>query len=144
MGMTIIVRTVARLLFPFTFLFGSYIVVHGHVLPGGGFPGGVIIAASVVMILLAYGIEHAEAKIGFVRAEVFSSIGGLAIVSLGILGLLLGAHFLQNVFPAGELGQLFSAGILPLLYLAVGVKVTAGIILIFYAMTRAPEVEGEE
>lgn len=142
-GMTIIVRTIARLLFPFTFLLGVYIVLHGHLTPGGGFPGGVIIAASVVMLLLAYGIERAEAKIGFERAEVFESIGGLAIVILGFLGLVLGTFFLQNVFPVGELGQLFSAGNLPLLYLGVGIKVTAGIILIFYAMTRLLKVEGE-
>ena len=140
-GMTIIVRTIARLLFPFTFLLGVYIVLHGHITPGGGFPGGVIIAASVVMLLLAYGIERAEAKVSFLRAEVLESIGGLAIVFIGLVGLLLGIAFLENVFPKGTLGNLFSAGNLPLLYLAVGIKVTAGIILIFYAMTRFREEE---
>ncbi len=141
-GMTVIVRTIARLLFPFTFLFGAYIVLHGHLTPGGGFPGGVIIAASVVMLLLAFGIERAETRVSFLQAEVLESIGGLAIVVLGLLGLLLGVAFLQNKFPMGELGQLFSAGNLPLLYLGVGIKVAAGIILIFYAMLFA--FRGEE
>ncbi|MBA7594145.1 MAG: sodium:proton antiporter [Hadesarchaea archaeon] len=136
-GMTVIVRTITRLLFPFTFLFGAYIVLHGHLTPGGGFPGGVIIAASVVMLLLAYGIERAETKVSFLQAEVLESIGGLAIVVLGLLSLLLGVAFLQNKFPLGELGQLFSAGNLPLLYLGVGIKVAAGILLIFYAMLFA-------
>jgi len=141
-GMTVIVRTIARLLFPFTFLFGAYIVIHGHLTPGGGFPGGVIIAASIVMLILAYGIERTQKKVGFLHAEVLESVGGIAIVVLGLFGLLLGISFLQNVFPIGELGQLFSAGNLPLLYLGVGVKVTAGIILIFYAMLFA--FRGEE
>lgn len=141
-GMTVIVRTIARLLFPFTLLFGAYIVLHGHLTPGGGFPGGVIIAASVVMLLLAFGIERAETRVSFLQAEVLESIGGLAIVVLGLLGLLLGVAFLQNKFPMGELGQLFSAGNLPLLYLGVGIKVAAGIILIFYAMLFA--FRGEE
>lgn len=141
-GMTVIVQTIARLLFPFTFLFGAYIVLHGHLTPGGGFPGGVIIAASIVMLILAYGIERAQKKVGFLHAEVLESVGGIAIVILGLFGLLLGISFLQNVFPLGELGQLFSAGNLPLLYLGVGVKVTAGIILIFYAMLFA--FRGEE
>ncbi|KUO40666.1 MAG: hypothetical protein AVW06_02240 [Hadesarchaea archaeon DG-33-1] len=141
-GMTVIVRTIARLLFPFTLLFGIYIVLHGHLTPGGGFPGGVIIAASVVMLLLAYGIKRAETKVSFLQAEVLESIGGLAIVVLGLLGLLLGVAFLQNEFPLGGLGQLFSAGNLPLLYLGVGIKVAAGIILIFYAMLFA--FRGEE
>ncbi|MDI6883986.1 MAG: MnhB domain-containing protein [Hadesarchaea archaeon] len=136
-GMTVIVRTIARLLFPFTFLFGVYVVIHGHLTPGGGFPGGVIIAGSVVMLLLAYGIERAQKRVGVLQAEVLESIGGLTIAILGVLGLLVGVNFLQNVFPTGELGQLFSAGNLPLLYLGVGVKVTAGILLIFYAMLFA-------
>lgn len=133
-GMTLIVRTLARLLFPFTFLFGVYVVVHGHLTPGGGFPGGVIIAASFIMLILAYGIERVQQRIGFTRTEVLESIGGLAIAILGLFGILMGVAFLQNVFPLGELGQLFSGGSLPLLYLGVGVKVTAGILLIFYAM----------
>ncbi|HID60888.1 MAG TPA: sodium:proton antiporter [Hadesarchaea archaeon] len=133
-GMSPIVRTTARLLFPFTFLFGAYVVIHGHLTPGGGFPGGVIIAASFVMLVLAYGIERAQERVGFTRAEVLESIGGLTIAILGLFGLLAGVAFLQNVFPLGEFGRLFSGGNLPLLYLAVGVKVTAGILLIFYAM----------
>jgi multicomponent Na+:H+ antiporter subunit B len=136
-GMTVIVRTIARLLFPFIFLFGTYIVLHGHLTPGGGFPGGVIIAASVLMLILAYGIERAQKRVGFLHAEVLESAGGLAIVVLGLFGLLLGAFFLQNVFPLGGLGDLFSGGNLPLLYFGVGIKVAAGIILIFYAMLFA-------
>ena len=145
-GMTLIVRTIARLLFPFTLLFGVYIVIHGHLTPGGGFSGGVIMAASTVMILLAYGIERAEARLSFLRAEVFESVGGIVIVCIGIFGLLFGTWFLQSapVFPLGGLGKVFSAGNLPLLYLAVGVKATAGIVLIFYAMTRVLRVGEEE
>ena len=145
-GMTIIVRTISRLLFPFIFLFGIYTILHGHLTPGGGFPGGVIIAASIVMLLLAYGIERAESKISFLRAEVLESMGGLAIVVIGLIGLIFGMYFLRNapVFPLGWSGQLFSAGNLPLLYIAVGIKVTAGIVLIFYAMSRVlKEEEGE-
>jgi multicomponent Na+:H+ antiporter subunit B len=133
-GMTVIVRTIARLLFPFMFLFGVYVVIHGHLTPGGGFPGGVIIAASVLMLILAYGIDYIHERMGFSHAEVLESIGGITIVVLGILGLLLGVFFLQNVFPLGRLGELFSAGNLSLLYLGVGIKVAAGIILIFYTL----------
>lgn len=136
-GMTVIVRTISRLLFPFVVLFGIYVVVHGHLTPGGGFPGGVIIAAAVVMLLLAYGIKRAQKKVSFLHAEVLEGIGGITIVVLGLLGILFATYFLQNVFPVGGLGQLFSAGSLPLLYLGVGIKVAAGILLIFYAMLIA-------
>jgi multicomponent Na+:H+ antiporter subunit B len=133
-GMTVIVRTIARLLFPFTFLFGAYVVAHGHLTPGGGFPGGVIIAASVVMLILAYGMDWIQGRVGFKHAEVMESAGLVAIFVIGLLGFLLGSFFLQNVLPMGRLGQLFSGGDLPLLYLAVGIEVAAGIFLIFYAM----------
>ena len=133
-GMTIIVRTIARLLFPFMFLFGAYVVAHGHLTPGGGFPGGVIIAASVVMLILAYGTDWIQGRVGFTHAEALESVGLVTIFVIGLLGFLLGSYFLQNVFPMGEPGQLFSGGELPLLYLAVGIEVAAGIFLIFYAM----------
>jgi len=143
-GMTIIVRTIARLLFPFMFLFGAYVVVHGHLTPGGGFPGGVIIAASFVMLILAYGIEQTQKRMSFVNAEVLDTIGGVTLAIIGLLGLFVsGGFFLQNVFPLGELGRLFSSGNLPLLYLGVGIKVTAGILLIFYAMLFASRGENE-
>lgn len=140
-GMTVIVRTIARLLFPFSVLFGIYIVAHGHLTPGGGFPGGVIIAASALMLVLAYGIEHAQNRVSILHAEVLESLGAIIIVSLGISGLIFGIYFLQNVFPLGSLGQIFSAGNLGLLYAGVGIKVAAGILLIFYAMLVGPRGE---
>jgi len=140
-GMTVIVRTVCRLLFPFMFLFGAYVVVHGHLTPGGGFPGGVIIAASVVMLLLAYGFERAQRVVGALHAEVAESIGGLVLVGLGLLGVVISMAFLENVLPLGTLGELFSAGNLPVLNIGVGIKVAAGLVTIFYAMLGLRGVE---
>lgn len=142
-GMTVIVRTIARLLFPVMFLFGAYIVVHGHLTPGGGFPGGVIMAASFVMLFLAYGTEKVRKQTVFTRAKVLEGVGGITIIIIGVMGLLLGAFFLQNVFLLGGLGQLFSGGNLPLLYLGVGMEVAAGIFLIFSAMLFASKGEKE-
>jgi len=135
-GMTIIVRTISRLLFPFMFLFGIYVIIHGHLTPGGGFQGGVILAASGIMLLLAYGIERAQAKVNLLQAELAESLGGLIIVGLGLLGVVLSIAFLKNVLPFGELGHVFSAGNLPVLNISVSIKVAAGLLTIFYAMLR--------
>ncbi len=140
-GMTVIVRTISRLLFPFMFLFGIYIVVHGQLTPGGGFQGGVVLAASVITLLLAYGIERAQAKVNVLQAELAESLGGLILVGLGLLGVVLGLNFFKNVLPFGGLGQVFSAGNLPVFNLGVGIKVAAGLLTIFYAMLR---LQGEE
>lgn len=133
-GMSLIVRTVARLLFPFMFLLGVYIMIHGHLTPGGGFPGGVIMGASVVMLILSYGYEQTQETVNSLEAEISESIGSLIIVGLGLFGVILGTFFLQNILPLGELGELFSAGNLPVLNIGVGIKVAAGFVTIFYAM----------
>lgn len=141
-GMTTIVRTISRLLFPFMFLFGVYVLIHGHLTPGGGFQGGVIIAASFVMLWLAYGLEQMPIGFKLFRTEVLEAIGGLTIVMVGVVGLVVGAGILGHVLPLGTLGNLFSGGNLPLLNISVGIKVAAGLILIFYAMLR--KIAGEE
>ena len=136
-GMTVIVKTISRIVFPFTFLFGVYIIFHGHLTPGGGFPGGVIIAASVAMLILAYGLKQIQQNMNVLHAEALDTLGSMTIAVVGILGLLFGAYFLQNVFPLGGLGQLFSGGNFLWLYIGVGIKVAAGLLLILYAMLLA-------
>ncbi|MBU3958757.1 MAG: hypothetical protein KKE91_02725, partial [Candidatus Omnitrophica bacterium] len=54
-GMTLIVKTITRLTVGLILLYGIYIVLHGHLTPGGGFAGGVIIALSFVHLMLAFG-----------------------------------------------------------------------------------------
>lgn len=140
-GMTLIVKTVSRLIFPFIFLFGIYVILHGHLTPGGGFPGGVIIAASVVMILLAYGFDTAQEQMDALSAEVSESLGALILIGLGVIGILMVGNFLGEVLPEGTIGRLFSGGNLPILNIGVGMKVGAGIVTIFYAMLG---LRGEE
>lgn len=133
-GMTLIVKTVSRLIFPFIFLFGIYVILHGHLTPGGGFPGGVIIAASVVMILLAYGFDTAQEQMDALSAEVSESLGALILIGLGIMGIFMVGDFLGEVLPPGTIGSLFSGGNFPILNIGVGMKVGAGVVTIFYAM----------
>ena len=133
-GMTVIVKTITRILFPFLLLFGVYVIFHGHLTPGGGFPGGVIIAASVVMLVMAYGLERIQQSTNVLHAEVLDTLGSMTIAMVCILGLIFGTFFLQTVFPLGVLGQLFSGGNFLWLYIGVGIKVSAGLLLIMYAM----------
>lgn len=134
--LSLIVRTVTRLLFPFTLLLGIYILVHGHLTPGGGFQGGVIIAAAVVMLFLAYGGDTIRSKLNLLHIKLAESFGAILLCILGLMGVLFGLSFLENVLPLGKLGELFSAGNLPLLNLGIGIKVAAGLTIIFYSITR--------
>ena len=140
-GMTLIVKTASRLLFPFVLLFGIYIVLHGHITPGGGFPGGVVIVAAIVMLVLGYGADAAKAKFSPLQASVSENIGSLVLVATGLLGLFVGLNFMKNVIPLGTTGNLYSSGILIPLNIGVGIKVATGLAVILYAMLTAFEEE---
>ncbi len=113
-----------HVLFPLMILFGAYIVVHGHLSPGGGFQGGVIIASAFLLKFLAYGDAY---SLHHKALALFEALSGAGLVLAGILSVLAGGLFLGNPLPLGVMGRLFSAGILPIIYLFVGLKVAAEI-----------------
>lgn len=115
----LILKEGSKLVLPFALLTGAYIFIHGHLTPGGGFPGGSIIASGFLLMMLAY-------PEFFVREKSLSyseSMAGSIFVIIGLLGLLFATSFLQNFIPVGKPGYLLSAGIIPLIYIAIGFKV---------------------
>ena len=132
-GMSLIVKTITRLTVGLIFLYGVYIVLHGHVSPGGGFAGGVIIALSFVHLMLAYGREVAFKKMPRPRVSFFESTGALLFLGIALLGFT-GGYFFLNFLPKGEPFKLFSAGIIPLCNIAIALKVGAGLFAIFIAL----------
>jgi len=118
---SLIVRTGSRVLFPFIILLGAYILVHGHLTPGGGFQGGAVIASGFLLLYLAWPGQGAARK-AFSAVE---SLSGLAFVAVGILGIVYGVGFLGNFLPLGVRNELLSAGVIPIIYVAIGLKVGA-------------------
>jgi multicomponent Na+:H+ antiporter subunit B len=116
-----ILRAGADLLFPLLLVVGLYIVLHGHLTPGGGFQGGVILAAAFFLPLLA---QPGEA-LSRTWMTAIEGLAGTAFIALGIAALAEGQAFLTPLFDRGNLGELVSGGSLPLLYVAVGLKVGA-------------------
>jgi multicomponent Na+:H+ antiporter subunit B len=96
-----------------------YVILHGHLSPGGGFPGGTMIASSILLLYLADDEFRSNVK-GF---KVLEGVAGILFVVIGLLGLILASAFLENVLPAGTIGELISAGIIPILYILIGLKV---------------------
>ena len=132
-GMTLIVKTITRLTVGLILLFGIYIILHGHVSPGGGFAGGVIVALSFVHLMLAFGKDVAISRVSKNLASNLESIGALMFLSIALLGFLGGSFFL-NILPKGTPFNLFSAGIIPLCNIAIGIKVGVGLFAIFLAL----------
>jgi multicomponent Na+:H+ antiporter subunit B len=117
---TEIVQNGADILVPLIAIFAAYIVMHGHLGPGGGFQGGAVMASCVLLLLLA----KPDYRIKLGHLSVMESLAGLLIVLLGIAGVIFAGGFLDNrVLPLGEFGAFFSAGAIPVLSVLLGVKV---------------------
>lgn len=82
-GMTLIVKTVTRLTVGLIFIYAVYISLHGHIKPGGGFAGGLIIALSFIHIFLAFGKEATLKKIS--AQTILTLMGFFAVILLFIL-----------------------------------------------------------
>jgi multicomponent Na+:H+ antiporter subunit B len=117
---TEVVQNGADILVPLIAIFAAYIVVHGHLGPGGGFQGGAVMASCVVLFVLA----KPEYQVKLAQLSVMESLAGLLIVLVGISGIALAGGFLDNrVLPLGEFGAFFSAGTIPVLSVLLGAKV---------------------
>ena len=116
---SLVLSTGCRFLFPFILLFGAYIFIHGHLTPGGGFQGGAIVASAYLLFYLGCRSKRISEK----GSKALESLGGLVFVIVGLIGLSVGGYFLMNFLPKGIPNHLFSAGIIPIIYVAIGFKV---------------------
>jgi len=136
-GMTPIVRATARFMTPFIMVLGLYVVLHGHLTPGGGFAGGVFIGGAYVLMVLAYGADGAKSAFYKQRASLFECSGIFLFWFLAVLGLLQKGVFFLNMLQKAAPGKphtVFSAGIIPLCNLAIGIEVAAGLFSIFITL----------
>ncbi len=125
-----IVTSGSKLLFPAIVLLGAYVFIHGHLSPGGGFQGGVIIATGFLLMLLAY----ENYSVSHNGLSIVESLAGITFAGVGLLGFMNGGTFLQNFLPTGVLNDLFSGGVIPIIYIAVGFKVAAELTGVIYTV----------
>ncbi len=116
---SLIMKTATRILFPTLLLLGAYVFVHGHLTPGGGFPGGVVVALAYLLGFLAH--DHWQVNHRWIRWV--EGLAGMTYVVIGLAGLYVAGSFLANFLPLGTPGRLFSAGVIPLIYITIGFKV---------------------
>ncbi|MGQ9678689.1 MAG: MnhB domain-containing protein [bacterium] len=135
-GMSLIVQVMAGLLAGMLFLYGGYVVLHGHLTPGGGFAGGVLITAALILASLAFGSVEQVEKRRYILSSVFESFGGILFLGLALAGYFAVDLFFLNsgLFYLGKPLQLVSGGIIPLANIAIGMKVGAGFFAIFLAL----------
>jgi multicomponent Na+:H+ antiporter subunit B len=110
---------------------GMYIVSHGHISPGGGFQGGVIVAAAPLLTFLAGGYLVLTRVAPHVATEIVEAGGAAGYALIGLGGLIFARTFFTNFLDLGKPGTLVSAGTITLSSIAVGFEVTGAFVLIW-------------
>lgn len=142
----IIIETICRLLVPPIQLFALYVIAHGHYSPGGGFQGGCILAASFILMFIAFDIGEVKKRMREKLNTILCATGVLIYAGIGVICLILGANFLDygildKILPVytAKARALGSLGI----EIGVGLAVTSVMISIFLNIATAGEHEGE-
>ena len=135
-----IIKTVCRILIPFIQIYALYVVAHGDFSPGGGFQGGVIFGAAIILFAISHNLRATIRRMGEKTSALFSSVGVLIYAGTGTLCMLLGANFMDYSGLASLMGvdpvMARSHGIL-IVEIGVGIAVTAVMVWIYYNLSSA-------
>jgi len=136
-GLSFIVKRTLGIMTPFIALFSIYVITHGHLTPGGGFQGGVILAAISIIFSIVYGSAFDYRRYSPQTKTVLETVGAMTFLGFGLAGIVMEGAFLNNLgFLTAEKGTLISAGSIPYINIGVGFKVGAGLAIIFYSMIQ--------
>ena len=111
-----------NLVLPILLTLGLYIIIHGHLSPGGGFQGGVLIAGAIALIYIGYGFKGVKKGIASNTFKIAEDLGALGFIILAFIGLIGSGVFFGNVLEKGNPGDLLSSGSIFLMNFAVGLK----------------------
>lgn len=133
MKKTDILEVFSRKLAPFILLFGCYLIAFGHLSPGGGFQGGVVLASGIILLALCHGVTPLQGIFPKHVISCIEALGFLGFLMIGLAGMILGGHFLMNFLPVSHVTQAPNTGFIFLLNLVIGLKVGAGmVVMCFY------------
>ena len=131
----VILQTITKVLVPIIFIFGIYVILNGHLSPGGGFSGGAIIGAGLILYLNAFGFQKIE-RFFTEKTYKWVSFGSLTFYCLAkSYSFYTGAHHLESGIPLGKAGAIISSGLILPLNICVGL-VVACTMYAFFALFR--------
>jgi multicomponent Na+:H+ antiporter subunit B len=124
-------RLLSLALIPLLIALGVYLVIHGALTPGGGFQGGIVLAAAPAAIMVAGRYLELKTLTPDWAIEAAEAVGAAGYALLGLGGLVFASVYFKNYLPAGNPGQLLSAGFMPLNSIAVGLEVTGAFLIVW-------------
>jgi len=149
-----VAKVAARLLVPVIFIFGFYIILHGHLSPGGGFQGGAVMATGVALLAVASTtIQGEEFLPSLKNIKLIETAGLLLFVCMALAGIVLASGFLVNT--AGGLfedavefgvtsGNLWTARAIPILNVAIGIEVFGALSVVILYMIRGLKEKSDD
>jgi len=152
MNMSKIVRTSADIILPFILVFGFYIIIHGHLTPGGGFQGGAVVATGIVLMIAANRYDGIKRVFKPETMKDVETLGLLFFILTAFTAILLGSAFFFNWLVNGGIifgdsvsygsnaGFLNTAGLIPLMNIAVGIEVVGAMsVIVLYMISGIKE-----
>ena len=130
--MNVIIRTTTKLLFPAITLFGIYIIVHGHLTPGGTFSGGSIMAGAFILYTLAYGLLMTEKELKEMVIDILKSSAGFILIFIIFTEFFLRRYLVSTAVPF----TLWSGGSLMFTNIVGGIMVFSGLLMIWYTIVK--------
>ena len=140
----LVVRTTCRLVIPFIQIFALYVIAHGHYSPGGGFQGGVIMGASMVLYAIAFDLRSAIKRISERLVTSLCALGVIIYAGTGALCMLFDKNYLDysslaNIFGVDPV-SMRSHGIL-IVEIGVGIVVMAVMVILYYILASAGKLD---
>ena len=142
---SVIIRTIVRIMVPFIEIFALYVIMHGSSGPGGGFQGGVIFGAGIILYAMIYGIKEGKQRMSDKLNRILPSLGLTIFATTGLLCLVFGGMFLQyGVVPLlPDDPARVSALLIDVVEIGIGITVLAVMISLFFDISP-PEQDEEE
>ena len=135
----IILQKTATILVPIVLLLGVYVVLNGHLSPGGGFSGGAIMGAGLILYVTAFGFDKMRR---FFTYKTYQRVVLVALLTYALskcYSFYTGANHIHSIIPLGTPGAILSSGLILVLNICVGF-IVACTMYCFYAVFRKGEL----
>ena len=125
----------ADFIMPFILVYMFYIIFHGHLSPGGGFQGGVLMVAVVVFLYLGHGYKTTTQALSLHFMHGTEGFASIMYIAFAMIGVAYAGNFCYNALSqSGNIGDLWSTGTIFLMNTAVGAKVLTGVAVLALSM----------
>lgn len=141
----LIVKVVARIVIPFIYLYGIYVIIHGSISPGGSFAGGAIFGSAIVLYTIIFGLEKAEL---IIPKKIFNRKieGLLCFVFMAFIVLFMGYDVQKLRVPGAytiQAGELVRAELLSSSGIGVGLMVAVTLVSLFHIFIKEDKFCGD-